>query len=84
MYDTGDQPGSPAAEQGLEGKLVLAINKTHVTSLQDVCNILGSTSPGQKVHIEEIHITSGEDPKQIVAGEEKPSTYITELTMPKE
>lgn len=84
MYDAGDQPGSPADEQGLEGKLILTINKAHVTSVQDVCNILGSATPGQKLHIEEIHIASGEDPKQIVAGERKPSLYVAELKMPKE
>jgi S1-C subfamily serine protease len=84
MYDRADQPGTPASEQGLEGKLVLTINKTPVTSVQDVCSILGSANPGQKLHIEEIHIASGEDPKQIAAGESKPSLYVTELTMPKE
>lgn len=84
MYDAGDQPGSPADEQSLEGKLILTINKSHVTSVGDVCNILGSAAPGQKLHVEEIHITSGEDVKQIVAGEHKPSLYITELPMPKE
>ena len=84
MYDRADQPGTPASEQGLEGKLVLTINKTPVTSVQDVCSILGSANPGQKLHIEEIHIASGEDSKQIAAGESKPSLYVTELTMPKE
>jgi S1-C subfamily serine protease len=84
MYDLGDEPGTPAAEQQLEGKLILRIDKTHTTSLQDVCNILGSASPGEKLHIEEIHIASGEDPKQIVAGETKPQLYVTEMTMPKE
>jgi S1-C subfamily serine protease len=83
MYDIGDQPGTPAEEAELEGKLIVAINKTPVTSLQDVCNVLGSTSPGQKLHVKEFHITSGEDPKQIVAGEQEPSTYTTEMTMPK-
>jgi S1-C subfamily serine protease len=84
MYDTGDAAGTPAAESGLEGKLILLINKTHTTSLQEVCSILGSASPGEKLHVEEIHIASGEDPKQIVAGESKPQLYVTELTMPKE
>src|SRR5664280_2419531 len=45
MYDRADQPGTPASEQGLEGKLVLTINKTPVTSVQDVCSILGSANP---------------------------------------
>jgi S1-C subfamily serine protease len=84
MYDSGDQPGTPADEQGLEGKLILTINKSPVHSLQEVCNILGSANPGQKLHIEEIHLASGEDTKQIVAGEPKPSIYVTELKMPKE
>jgi S1-C subfamily serine protease len=84
MYDVGDVPGSPAAEQELEGKLILRINKTRTNSFQDVCSILGSAAPGEKLHIEEIHISSGEDTKQIVAGEAKPSLYITELKMPKE
>ncbi len=88
MYDSGDQPGTLADEQGLEGKLVLAINKTPVTSVQDVCSILGSANPGQTLHVEELHIASGEDPKQIVAGEVagegKPSIYVTDLKMPKE
>jgi len=84
MYDLGDEPGTPAAEQQLEGKLILRIDKAHTTSLQDVCNLLGSASPGEKLHIEEIHIASGEDTKQIVAGEAKPQLYVTELTMPKE
>jgi S1-C subfamily serine protease len=84
MYDIGDQPGTPAEEAELEGKLIVAINKTPVTSLQDVCNVLGSTSPGQKLRVKEFHITSGADPKQIVAGEREPSTYTAELTMPKE
>lgn len=84
MYDAGDAPGTPAGEGGLEGKLVLAINKTPVTSVQEVCNILGSASPGTKLAVSELHIASGEDPKQIVAGElPKPSLYETSLTMPK-
>jgi S1-C subfamily serine protease len=84
MYDLGDQPGTQAEEAELEGKLILAINKTPVSSLQDVCNVLGSTSPGQTVHVKELHITSGNDLKQIVAGEREPSSYTTELKMPKE
>lgn len=84
MYDSGDQPGTVAGEEELEGKLILSINKTPVTSVQDVCNILGSASPGQKLHIDEIHLTSGEDVKQIAAGEAKPSLYVTTLKMPKE
>lgn len=85
MYDVGDTPGTPAAEAGLEGKAILAINKSHVASVQDVCNILGSTNPGKKLAVEELHVTSGEDTKQIIAGEApKPSIYVTEMTMPKE
>ena len=56
-----------------------------MTSVQDFCNILGSTDPGKKLSVEELHVTSGEDTKQIIAGEApKPSIYVTELTMPKE
>jgi S1-C subfamily serine protease len=85
MYDSGDAAGTPSAEGGLEGKAILAINKSHVTSVQDVCNILGSANPGKKLSVEELHVTSGEDTKQIIAGEApKPSIYVTELTMPKE
>lgn len=85
MLDAGDAPGTAAEEVGLEGKLLLAINKTPVTSVQAVCNILGSTPPGQKLHVSELHIANGEDPSKIVAGETpKPSLYETELAMPKE
>jgi S1-C subfamily serine protease len=82
MYDIGDQAGTPAEESELEGKLIVAINKTPVSSLQDVCDVLGSTSPGQKLHVKEFHIASGSDTGQIVAGEHEPSTYTTDLTMP--
>jgi S1-C subfamily serine protease len=63
LYDAGDDPGSAADTStggGNEGYMITEINNVPVATVQDVCNIVQSASPGQKLSLTEVNISSGQ------------------------
>jgi S1-C subfamily serine protease len=89
MYDSGDQPGSPADKSNLAGYLIVSINGTPVRTMSDVCGIVNSASPGQTLRIVDYNIDTGSDSSQLtseqwIAGVNFHSyTYYTDMKMPK-
>ena len=69
--------------------MVLAINKTPVNSLDQVCSIVNSAAPGSTLQIETYNIDHGSNVKEISAfqaGENKSPgeyTYTAEIKVPK-
>jgi S1-C subfamily serine protease len=60
MYVLRSQTGSPAREANLGyGDLVETIEGQPVTKMQDVCDIISSKAPGEKVAVRGIQINSG-------------------------
>jgi len=68
--------GKPAQEANLVGgDLITDMNGTPVTNVEQVCDVLQSTSPGQEVEVEGIYIASGSPENYL-------DNWTTQMKMP--
>ena len=65
LFDKIDDAGSPAEHSRLEGQEILAINKTPVHSINQMCSIVSSASPGTALQLDLYNIQRGSKPEEV-------------------